>query len=524
MSSKSKSKFNFVPSGGVSGGNIGSLDTIEGILTPEFSRTKSIYEVLFEYYPQLGHDSSTWKLISQANTLFNNREKAEVFLDYSKMFEQCMQWVRISLNENEKSETVKRSFLEKEKEDLLEKMKKTFGRDKRFASFTTIGEFLDYATQNELGHTNNKFDEALRNLMIQLGLAVTSDEVKREMRRVATLAYVTDLGNILRDKYPNRDKEVSPEWDRYMEIYGIVTSREAFAEYEDFLSKIVTDVSEYTQSVGQKTSISLRRDEIILGRIANGKPAYGVDTSKDMPIFGEVNWNIEEYKNPEVLCDMFTTYTEDSRTNQRVIAISYGKFNCQMGIFNNNINPPEIIGVTRIGNDGIKHYFAIASLGNMSFRNDRSLNPGEKRVQLKANKKPANFVDSANNKLYGVMSPKIPEEYADDIVNVLFSDYNMRNSIESNSRCLGYITPSDDGKVNLMTTDLAGFDRLVVDNALRKKGHARIWVSDKTLEQNLTLEQYFGLSVMLERQIQIARAVSNREIPLNEKVVEGDAK
>lgn len=549
---KIKTMFDYRP-GAIIGGINRESEDVEGILE-EYPTNKSMYEILLEYFPQLNNDFSTWNLVSKSHMLF---DRSKGLFDYNEIIKQIITSLRISIDpesvnksqdlvakistegEQKQQDSVAKFLTEEEQKKFLAKLQSVFRGDKRYSSLSTIEEYINIVEKGIMSANNNqeaqkrvdakdpeeeKRENKLKDLIIKMGLAVTSDLLKHEIRRAMVFAYTKACGNIIREKYPRRDQlPECPEWDRFAIIEQTLQSRTGFAAYEDFINGISKRGHELVAECGENRSIASIRDAIVLASIDN-KPEYGQGDDLDVPCFGDLEWKIEEYDKPELLCDSFTSYKDAPSTNQRVFVVSYGKLHYKMGMLSSSIIQPEIIGVTRVGKDGIQNYFGVALLSSISFRETPSVDDSERLMQFSINGKRANLVDGNKNSLYGnkntlygVVSEKIPLKQADDMVNILFSDYHMRNCVELNEHYIGSLSQTNQrGILGLKSIDVGGNERVVLRDAKKTKGTVSLIRGEKRENIQMTIGEYFDLQRLELMQMQFVAQVSNGTIELDQ--------
>lgn len=402
-------------------------EELEGLLNEENNEVnQSIYDILLSYLPQLNGNFDTWNLVSKLNTLYKeeNTKKSVCFSDY---FSQILNWLRVSLNPSisvpNRNEIISTTFSEEQKTKLLNRLIDISKEDSNCFEFSTINEFLDYALNCVLNENPiNEIHMSLIDLILKIGINIASKNSKLELRYDVITAYVTEVGRILRDTLAqDKIEEDNSEIERFKFIESVLSSKIKFLNYEKFLEEYNQRITTFALQTMKQMSLSAKRDEYVRQEILQGlttakrraaqktsieQVLYGDENDIELPDTDSIEWHIEAYDMPQVLCDEYTNYSELPELKQRVIAVSYGRFHYKMGKLNNKIVQPEIVGVTRIGTEGVSNYFAVVPLDDVSFKSADDLQESE---------------------------------VSDSIVNLLFSDYNMKNAKLRNNFYVGTI-------------------------------------------------------------------------------------
>ena len=406
-------------------------NTLENILDDETNKgTQSMYDILLMYLPQLNDNFDTWNLVSKLNTI-RNETNTKRKVDFSEYFIQIANWLRVSINPSisipNRKEIVSITFSEEQKDILLDKLKKITKLDSNCENFTTIEEFINYAQKlilekNKL-EDNENIDSTLIDFILKLGIYVSTKSSQLELKYAMVVAYVGEVRKSLSEKIVQQNQldDNKSEIEIFEFIESVLISKNKFINYERFLDEYCNRINKFALETEQEMGISARRDDFVVQSLLQGlttakrrvaqktsieQVLYGDDVDFEIAYKDDIQWHIEPYDKPQILCDRYTNYSDDQEIKQRVIAVSYGKLHYKIGMINNAIVQPEIIGVTRIGKDGVSNYFAVAPLDSVFFKTIEELQE---------------------------------DELSDSIVNLLFSDYNMKNAKSRNNFYVGSI-------------------------------------------------------------------------------------
>lgn len=500
------SMYDFIPNILV-GEEINTLDML--LADEQSSKKQSMYDILLSYLPQLNGNFETWNLVSKLNTLDKgyNEEELANSLEY---FGQISNWLRVALNPStsipNRKKIVSINFSEEQKASLLEKLRHITAHDSNCVNFSTIEEFLEYAQKSfSVKIQANQVEEneiSLSEYILKLGIYVASESSKMKLKHAMVREYVSVVGNMLKEKYSESNLEDKSELERFKFIEKTLTSKVKFMRYEEFLRTYSSRVREFALQIQQEMNVAATRDDFVRQEILQGLPDYKKRKAKQtslehvlyeqsedigIPYEDDIQWHIEPYAKPQVICDRYTNYSAGAEINQRVIVVSYGKFYYKMGMIDNAIVQPEIIGVTRIGNDVISNYFAVAPLDNVFFRTTEDLRNSENRMHF-ANSKWNFDVENHKDVLNESMVPQISTELEEPMVNLLFSDYNMQNAKEKNNFYVGSILMQN-GIPELITQDET--DKEALYQATQISGNVKFASPDgETTVRKMTLYNF----------------------------------
>ncbi len=473
---------------------------------------KSIYSILHEYHPQLKRDFSLASLVNHLTELESTPGQERILkTTYNDYFAKLSK----SLLEKTTTTGMLESVGKKPSEEELNKMFDDFkaaskeNSDCRF--FSTIKEYIEYAIRN----MDKQESKALRDQIVIHATQYSSrDEVDAVRAFLLKNVYLSKAEDKVKSvNHKNREPGMYPEWDRLVAIRHILQKKNGLKEYDEFYDEATAQIREEAFKAMEKARVSavckMKRAKVVRTALEPSIPASKkqkthetsdmFDKLKRLPEKNENAWAYESYKEPELICDLNASYSENGMENQRVIAFRYGrlKYKNTQDVEGFNIDRtaemPELVGISRIGKDGTKTYFVLMPpLDRLSFRpyGEKPQDPGDKPysflitqdvkvttrsggTRVRKETKPAKLVDGkTGRKLSAFRNREIPENLKEFYAKVFFSDEYLSNAIESNGRYIGavietengpQIVPTDAGKANLSAAYYAKYHEGTVD-------------------------------------------------------------
>lgn len=310
-------------------------------------------------------------------------------------------------------------------------------------------------------------------------------------------AYFPRINNEIKRRYPNRGTVPSEEAEVATFAAATLFETSKMAEYDEYLREYNEKVRTFKEKAALTTRLTKRRIKVIESEIVLGmKPDQYVKAKKDgyeSVVFkgkrrrakearpgkeGTFKWSVRESAEPKVILDVNAEYSQNGEENQRVVAVSYGKFMYDT-MFNKDGKPTissealDLVGVTRLGRDGVKTYFVVVPFRDIKFKPDRYFNPevdGPNERKIFANGVEVPIVDSfaaskldeykregmrplnttyqaaiQGGRLRMLVSDKIPENKVDFYSKVAFSDAILSQAVDSNYRFAGIVMDTDYG-------------------------------------------------------------------------------
>lgn len=295
-------------------------------------------------------------------------------------------------------------------------------------------------------------------------------------------AYYPRVNNEIRRKFPNR-ASIYYEEASVTEFAGkTLCSPEKMAAYDEYLNEYNERVRAFMEKAALSTRLNKRRSNIIETELMLGmKPEQFEQAKKegvDSIVFkgkkrrtsreGTFSWGVRELREPKVILDTVAEYSAKGDENQRVVAVNYGKF-VYGTMFNRDGQPTissealDLVGVTRLGKDGVKTYFVLAPFADIEFKRDGLFDPANER-QFLVNGRPSRIMESSTvdrldamrkqgikptdrryqtaarlGTLHMVVTDKIPADKADFYAKVAFSDRVLSQAVDGNYRFAGAV-------------------------------------------------------------------------------------
>lgn len=477
---------------------------------------KSFYTILGEYIPEVNKNFSTANLINSIPNLrvhsgnaraYKERYKSDV-LDLIKVLNSKAE--SAELFENSTNQRLSEEETATILEELNEAARMATQDGEKHQVFETIPEALEFATKT-IDDSNMK---PLRDAIVIN--AIQYDEPEHSYVSRLTLLKTIFIPQAIAkfNSIPHEDKKNGKveDWDKIGYIRRVFSKPDGLREYDEYYRNANARIK-----VAMENAIKRERTSIICeqkryayanAEIAESLPTGIYETSKSVPaatlLFDklkrnpekhESSWSFESFQKPEVICDMEANYSEAGIENQRVIAIRYGKFKYQkpkeLGVFNidESYDMPELVGITRLGKDGLKNYFVLMPpLSKLVFRpkDDPTVEADELPYSFKATEKseiptrsgknavvyqekPVEIVDKNGVKYNTFLLKGIPDRLKDYYAKVYFSDEYLSQVISNNARYLGNVEETDDG-IRIRPSDIGKEDLAAAHYAIKYPG------------------------------------------------------
>lgn len=428
---------------------------------------KTMYDILDSYLGKYLHgDFSNESLINHSRTFaddfpsqFSSTQKYNA---YQPALIKLMLNLEESLNpQDELGVGVKRALSEDEKSEILEKIK-AIDPSKSISSIEQAMDLLRNNNFQEQYYNENGFYSKLNEIIVAAALDVSTDQSVMEAKQVVLkFVLLAHVSNALKAKYPNRFNEYTPEWEEFDFISRTLTDSKKLSKYDEFLRKYNMEMQKMEEKGAVAASCKAKRERYIIEALVSGMTEDEIEkVSKcktvEEVIFerpetiplkdGSYSWQIKQYSQPVLLLDKIAEYAPNANENQRVIAISYGKFYYET-MFNNegqstvSADNLELIGVTRIGVDGSKSYFVLAPTMQASLK--RIFNIDQKDVNITGVVGTIGE-DNIEKRLFLVRESGIPADLENFYATVVFSNECLEAAINNNFRYVGEASMLDE--------------------------------------------------------------------------------
>lgn len=492
-------------------------------LDESVTKFDSMYKILSNYIPELHGDFSTANLINSMPKLINGMGKQKVAVDkfYKSIFDELASTLLDSAyNHNIDRYDRSKKLSVNEKSNLLEKFRQT-GNPK----LKSLDEYINYAKEN----ISTLETDDLRKLIVQNAIQVGSKELIDDLRyKTISTFYVPIVMNQLNNKYTVEDRISGncPEWNIMQFIRETLSNENRFIEYNQYVEEHNKKIQEFIRQSAINTVCENKRTKEVMKTIKDSMSdeqkqrlsEYGlIDTifpvreKMDEPKKGQFSWNIEPYKEPKILMDAMTNYSKDGIENQRVMAVSYGKFFFEKDVVKNDIVPPELIGVTRVGKDGVRTYFVIATLDKIDFRGNPLTKENETEFSIKVDGKNALFVDRDNGQNYYtfMQNQKIPENMKGFFAETFFSDMYLSEVEKQNYGYAGSARNTNRGPVIEVNE--------ITDYILDAVRYANLFPGMVGTRQYASLKEYIDYSDFQINHLRTVKKISDNDLSINRR-------
>lgn len=440
----------------------------------------SMYEIIGSYIPELKEDYSTANLINKSMEIAEAyNAKNFITNKYSLSFKDLTDILLLAANGTESSD-VRMQLTPKQVEVVLGKLKEASSGIYECQNFETIDEFVRYGKDN----LENEQSKPLRDELVKVSVALASKKMVQDIKFSLVGFYVGLAGTKVREKYDQfqRANETIPEWEIMQYVQWTLDSRHSFEKYDNMYVSYMNEIEKFQRETAMKRSLQAKREDRFLADISSTltvEEKNKVDkegwesvltyrrSGNTVPKKGTVDWHYQAFEKPELICDTVVKYSDDGDEYQRVVMISYGKFHYNDGLFDSSIVQSELVGISRIGKDGIYSYSKIIPLDTISFRDTDKAKKGEGRVKFSTKGKEINVKDDkTKNVLFGFHSRKVPEDYRYSFVADFTADKRLQLFDEHGIEFLGMQQRCSSG-IKIENEDLAGAEANAVAYACK---------------------------------------------------------
>ncbi len=496
-------------------------DFLDGNIT----KYNSMYQMLSKYIPELNGDFSTANLINTIPKKINDfgKQKNAVIKFYQAIFGELSSMLLDSAyNRNiDRDGRLQKKLSINERSNLLESCKQAISSPR----LKSIDEYIEYAKAND----NNPEISELREIIVDTAMQVASKEQIDDFRyKTLSTFYIPMAMNKLKEKYTEEDRISGncPEWNIMQFIRETLCNESRFLEYDEYVQDHNKKMQAFAKECAIKTVCKAKRNKETMKIIKesmsdeekenfskNGliDTIFPIRQKMEEPKRGQFSWKIDSYKEPQVLMDAMTEYSKDGIENQRVIAVSYGRFLFEKDVIKGDILSPELIGVTRIGKDGVHTYFVIADLDKISFRDKSLASENEKAFSFKIDGQNASFVDKDNGQNYYtfIKTQKIPDNMKKFFAEAFFSDLYLDEVEKQNYGYAGSVENTDNGPA----IEINGITDYVLD-AVRYANLFPGIVKDK---KYASLKEYIDYSDFQINHLRNVKRISEGELSISDR-------
>ena len=524
---------------------------------------KSFYTILGQYLPEeLNGDFSTASLI---NCLLDvptiAQQQVPIKAAYKGHVENMIKVLYSKVEGPALFDTVDNGRLSDEEFNrIFDELQATMAENPACKDFSSIKEFLDYATKT-IDDDNVK---PLRDAIVKNAALYTDPETLINIKSsLMNTVYINRAKNAAKAYIPaGVALDKTREWNELEFIRRTFKNPDGIRTYDAYYEEATARIQEAARKAMQEERVSFmceqKRYSYVNNEMRNSLPAtvteiptrtavtpFLFDKLKRNPKKEENAWSYESLKKPELLCDIMADYSENGVENQRVVAFRHGRFKYnkmeEFGIIKVDASDtlPELIGVTRLGKDGANTYFVLMPpLSKIIFRpeGEKSEDPGEKPYAFKItetfeipsangktakgyNENYAQIVGKDGEKYNAFLNKDIPAHLKDFYAKVFFSDEYLSQVVKNNARYLGTVAETDKGPI-ICPSDIGKADIAAAHYAMRFPGLVdgkRVRDFDKFCRSGeLEVKQYYSLQELRRESAKAKTAKQADEAPNGE--------
>ena len=424
---------------------------------------ETMYEKLDEYLGgYLKGDYSTNNLLDtfrDYSTDFKQTESDKTFIQ--KMYNDLLDRLISNIDLANRVRTVSDNVIQltdKEKTDFLKELQ-SIDDDQRLPSIGAYLRLLKRKNFSEEYYSNHDFYTKLNRIVIDKGLEVSDDEFSKLAKKSILSVYAGRVANGLRKKYPDRSDRYYPEWEEFNFINQTFNSSKKLEEYDKLLSDYHTEIESYANRLAMQTRCKEKRKRYVSKALYDAMEQEeqekaitrdAIDVVYQEPLDLKLgksshNWRIKLYNKPKYVCNLMAKYSNNGEENQRVVAVSYGIFESDSMFNQDNVplakDTMQFLGISRLGQDGIKNYFVLVPLKNVALMKAIELKEDEFEKDISIDEF-RNILQAADGQNRNSLIYRIPQELEDYYATVAFSDYCLDKAVKQNSRFPGSVDVS----------------------------------------------------------------------------------
>lgn len=401
--------------------------------------SKTIYDIIEKSLPIFNGDFSTSNLIDKL-LVFDDKLHVN---EYKKIMEQAIEILRGSVDDLDDSGTVRyeTTMDEEESETFLKRLKSFNTYHNTNPRYSTLEEYYKFTLADE-NIVNPKYTLIRQTLVRQALIHAAPEYIKSLRSMLISQAYMPVVLQTNKKIMANGTSgEQSPEYEELKEIQQFTLRADRLYEYDNVLETMRERRDSQMEKAARAIVLDSKRVRFIRNELIKTIPEEKVEEFKKSGIdFSTLffdhkesekqnsfeTWDIKEFEKPHLILNETANYTPEGSADQKVIAVSYGKF--VYGLQTNQGDTPkisnglvELVCISRIGEDGQKDYFVLVPF------------QGKQKNSSNTNKQ---YIDSTS---------VIPENLRKFYANIFFSDTYLKSAIKENHRFAGLVHINEDG-------------------------------------------------------------------------------
>lgn len=459
-------------------------------------KNNTIYDVLGKYAGITDYSpAGVMKWLKEYSSIHQTRNVNQAWCrqNYINIFDNLMDELSRSITLTSETDGIK-PFPKDEVAMFLFKLREIAPDSKKYMSvgqyINDVREFLEDKNLFQKTGEIDPYYDALIDLLTEKA----TEHVDQEKLNSSISTIVTGFGtaiarNNIRSLNLGKDIETE-ELKKLNFIEKVLRKPEERKQYDELLEEYNRKLTENKEKALLEFKCRTEREEYVRKELITSMSAEEkIEASRngaDSIVFrkgkkvsqkeGSFSWSVDFSKKPEVIMDELAEYSKNGEENQRVVAIDYGKFKYST-LFQMSGYPSfssdnlHIVGVTRIGNDGVKNYFVIMPLEGMKLKKASELTEHDIKVPLRVNSKKTSIRGYSDFEDYVfVKTPKIPDSKKDFYAKVALSDYMLEKAVQENYRYAGQVKETQLG-YGIEAGDSAGaYDLWAIQYAYNNPG------------------------------------------------------
>lgn len=490
---------------------------------------KSLYDIIEKYIPLLNGDFSTENLITTLRDAGGEGSQARKW--YNTEFNGISNKLLSAVQSSDRLDSaVQRKLSPEEEEKLLQRFNSIDVKSLRTRNLKTVDEYITCAKAN----IDDPEYQELRDIIVEQVFAILkSDNLYSFRAALLKIVYAQQAINLAHENNNEDDVKILRFFQQHLD-------KDELLEYDTVLTGYRADIAEYRKSRASYYSNTAKRADFVKGKLKEGLFPEQIGDFKEFGLEyamlgdykeeklhqGDYVWKISRFDKPIVVLDEKTNYSQGGQENQRVIAVSYGKF--EYGTMFNGETPTitgniaELVGITRIGTrrDDVHNYFVLVPFDTFAIRDNDILKRGERRKSLREfglsldEEEIRDF--QTKKRMYLVETSRIPEELKEFFTNVVFSDYYLGIITNQNYRYVGTASQYEDGipRINASllpkTPDLLAMQYASqFDGTVEKYASARHQFIKKT--PVASIGEFIKSGAFLDEHIRFIQSIVNKQ-------------
>ena len=420
----------------------------------------TLYDILGEFVPELNEDYSTANLINKSIEVVKINAKIPTIELYQNIFDRISIAIVESIDATNNGE--KAFFSEEQQNNLLTEIAE-LPVNQNINSKRTLRTYIT-DTRNNLNLPSTK---PIRDLIITHGIDLIDETTQNYIRHILlSQVYIgSKIDSEIKAKYTIEEREDprNEEWLEYKDLSYVFSNQNRTNRYNQYIKEYQYGIDQLTEIYNSRINEYTLRHRIVAKREESASQILLKslsDTDKEIankngiintilgeysdeiptPPQGTYEWKFDQKNEPEIVCDLETSYSEGGIENQRVIAISYGEITYNTN-FSRKTNKPtytssglELVGVTKIGNDGVKNYFVFTRFDNKTkIRNAQDYGVDTSNNSVKF------FDTNTGDELFILHDDRIPEHQKEFYANAFFDDSYLSSIVDKYGRYAGYV-------------------------------------------------------------------------------------